>query len=279
MLVKGQLIADKILAKAKAECKKLAKRGLVPKLVVVLVGEDKASEVYVRRKQEAAKAAGLVFVLHRFSASISKQKLIAKLKSIQADKKLSGLIIQLPLPENLYQREVMNAVEPRFDVDFLNDLSLGALTTRSNKLEPPTASAMLEIPRNLKISFASKRVAVVGAGVLVGRPLVMMLLNEGATVTACNSQTRNLNKILQECDIVFTCVGKPNLIRGKMLKPGCVVVDAGFAFKNGRGVGDVEIKSVLRVAKAVTPTPGGVGPITVAKLISNTVALASHVKK
>lgn len=274
MLIKGQPIADKILRIATRESARLKKHGHVPKLAVVLVGNDPASEVYVRHKQKAAEAAGLVFELHRFAKSVSQNKLVASLKRIQSDKKLSGLIIQLPLPENLYKRAVLNAIEPRFDVDFLNDLSLGSLVTRSNQLEPPTAAAMVEILRELKINLTGERVAVVGAGVLVGRPLVMLLLNEGATVTVCNSHTKNLGKILKDCDVVMACVGRPKLILGKMLKRGAVVVDAGFAFLNNKAEGDVDLKSARLVARAVTPTPGGIGPITVAKLIYNTVKLA-----
>ncbi|MDO8626065.1 MAG: bifunctional 5,10-methylenetetrahydrofolate dehydrogenase/5,10-methenyltetrahydrofolate cyclohydrolase [Candidatus Magasanikbacteria bacterium] len=277
-LINGQSIADAILADTKTRVQKLARRGVKPKLAVILVGEDKASAVYVRRKQKAAELVGINFQLHKFSNFVSKARFIAALKKIQADKKLQALIIQLPLPEHLYNREVLNTIRPELDIDFLTDYSLGSLITRSNALEPATPGAMLEILRALKFNFVGRRVVVVGAGALVGRPLALLLLNLGATPIICNSKTKNLAALCRLADAILTCVGQPHLIKAAMVKPGAIVVDAGFAFENDKALGDVDVAEVARVARAVTPTPGGVGPVTVAKLLFNTVR-AAELKK
>lgn len=273
-LINGQQIASNILVACKAKVLKLKKKGIVPKLAVVLVGNDPGSAVYVKRKAIAAAKVGVNFVLHKFPASISAPSLISKLKKIQQDKKLSALIIQLPLPERLYRPNILNTIKPKLDVDFLTNFSLGSLITNTNILEPPAAGAMLEVARSLKYNFAGKRVAVVGAGALVGRPLALLLLNLGATPLVCNIHTKNLAQICKQANVIMSCVGKKNLIRGKMIKKGALVIDAGFAFEHGRASGDVNIKEALRFAGKVTPTPGGVGPITVAKLLMNAVLSA-----
>lgn len=278
-LIDGQKIANSINTRTLAKVRALKRRGIVPKLAIVMVGNDPASRMYVGRKQKLAASLGVECVLHAFSGSIKKSELIAQLKKIQTDDKLSGLIIQLPLPERLYDRSILNCINPTLDIDFLTDVSLGSLVSKNYTLEPPTASAMLEVLRSLKINLVGKNVVVVGAGVLVGRPLAMLLLNERATITVCNSVTKNLGAICRGADIVITAVGKANLIRGNMLKKGAIVVDAGFSLVNSKVVGDVCMDEALRTARFVTPTPGGVGPITVAKLLYNVAsAAASKIK-
>lgn len=275
-LIDGQAVADLILLDVKKRVLRLKRRGLVPKLGVVLVGDNPASKIYVRHKQKAAEQAGITFILHHLPSAISEAQLISTLKKIQSDKKLHGLIVQLPLPEKLFTRRVLNTIRPNLDIDFLNDASLGSLISRSNRLEPPTASAMLALLRSVTKNISGAHVVVVGAGALVGRPLTFLLLNANATVTVCHIKTKNLGAITRLADIIMTCVGKKNLIRGAMVKPGSVVIDAGFALERGRAVGDVNVAEVCKVARAVTPTPGGVGPVTIAKLLLNTVLSAEN---
>lgn len=273
-LIDGQAVADGILLNVKKRVLRLKRRGLIPKLAVVLVGNNQASAVYVRHKQKAARQAGINFVLHHLPGAISEAKLIGALQKIQSDKKLHGIIVQLPLPEKLYTRRVLNTIRPGLDIDFLNDASLGSLITRSNVLTPPTAGAMLELLRGVTKNIAGAHAVVVGAGALVGRPLALLLLNARATVTVCHINTKNLGVLTRQADIIMTGVGRANLIRGKMVKPGSVVIDAGFTLKRGRARGDVNVAEVRKVARAVTPTPGGVGPVTIAKLLLNTVLSA-----
>ena len=278
-LIDGQKIANAINTRTRAKVRALSRKGIVPKLAIIMVGNDPASRMYVGRKQKLAASLGVDCVLHTFPSNIKKSELITQLKKIQTDDKLSGLIIQLPLPERLYDRSILNCINPELDIDFLTDVSLGSLVSKNYTLEPPTASAMLEVLRSLKINLVGKKVVVVGAGVLVGRPLAMLLLNDRATVTVCNSVTKNLGAVCREADIVITAVGKANLVRGSMLKKDAIVVDAGFSLVNGKVVGDVHVAEAVRVARFVTPTPGGVGPITVAKLLYNVAsAAASKIK-
>lgn len=275
-LIDGREIAQKINAATAKKVKKLRTLGITPKLAVILVGDNKASQVYVGRKEKKVKELGIDFALHQFPMSISREQLILALAKIQTDPALSGLIIQLPLPEKLYVREVLNAIKPEFDVDCLTDVNLGKLVSKANELDPPTAGAVMIIFSELKIDLIGKNVVVIGAGVLVGRPLMLLLLNARATVTVCNSKTRNLAQKCQEADIVVSGVGQTNLVRGSMIKSGAIVVDAGILVEKGTVSGDINVDEVLPVASFVTPTPGGLGPITVAKLLENVVLSAER---
>lgn len=278
MLIDGQKIAADINKRTKQLASQLRKRGIVSKLAIVLVGADKPSAVYVRQKEKTAESVGVDFVLHKISASTTLNRFKQIIKKIQTDSQLSGIIVQLPLPERLYKREVLNVIRPELDIDFLTDTNLGTLISKTNILEPPTAGAMMEILRSLKIDVKGKHVVVIGAGPLVGRPLALLLLNERATVTVCNTATQNLTELCRQADIIMSCVGKRNLVRGNMVKRGAIVIDAGFVFEGGKISGDVNVEEVVKVARYVTPTPGGVGPITVAKLLKNVVLNAERLK-
>lgn len=277
-IINGRAIAEKINRATAIEVVKLKKNGITPKLAVVLVGGDKPSLAYIGRKQKVAQDVGIDFALHRFNKSITKAELLMHLKKIQTDSKLSGLIIQLPLPQRLYTSEVLNAIKPELDVDFLTDVSLGKIVSKSHPLYPPTPSVVLDIMREINMPLKGKNVAVIGAGFLVGKPLSILLMNAEATVTICNVHTKNLTEICRASDIIISCAGKKDLVRGKMVKHGAVVIDIGYSFADGVYSGDVNVPEVSKVASFVTPTPGGVGPITVAKLLSN-VARAARLKK
>ena len=189
---------------------------------------------------------------------------------------MSGLIIQLPLPEHLYTPEVLNTIRPDADVDCLTDANLGKLIMKTNTLLPPTPGAVLTIIENLKIKLPGKNVTIVGMGALVGKPLAIMMVNEGASVTTCNSRTKNIKAKCLGADIIVTGVGKKYLLTGDMAPQGAVVIDTGIAFENGKVFGDVNVAEVKESAAYVTPTPGGVGPITVARLMLNTVLMAEQ---
>lgn len=274
MLIDGHALAEVILDKTKRKALQLKKKGITPHLGVVFVGGDNRSAVYIRKKGEAAQEVGVKFSLFQFDEKIKEAKLIEEIKNIQNKQKLTGLIVQLPLPEHLYTPHILNAIDPKIDVDCLTHENLGKLIMNWGELLPPTPGACLEIIRSLKVELPGKNVVIVGAGALVGKPLSVMLLNERATVIVCNSATPNFKKLCQSADIIITGVGKKNLIRGNMVKKGAIVVDAGISFEEGKIYGDVNIKEVEKKAVAVTPTPGGVGPLTVAKLLWNTVLCA-----
>ena len=276
ILIDGKAIAKKIEEQTAARVAALKELGVSPKLAVILVGDDKPSHTYVRRKQEAALRAGLDFALYVLPANISMEELTDKIEEIQHAEDLSGLIIQLPLPENLYTAEVLNAIHPEIDVDCLTDINLGKLVMRTNHLVPPTPGAVVTILKDLNVDLVGKEAVIIGAGALVGKPLSIMLLNERATVTICNSRTQNIKARCLNADIIVTGVGKKDLVRGDMVKDSAIIIDTGVSFENGKMYGDVNVEELTDKNVSVTPTPGGVGPITVARLLHNTVLCAER---
>lgn len=275
-IINGKLIAEKITARNVLRARKLKKRGVYPKLAVVCVGEHAPSQTYIRKKREAAEKTGIDFMLHRFSASVSKPALINGIKKIQQKEKPSGIIIQLPLPEKFYRPEILNTVSPNIDVDSLTDANLGRLVMETHHILPPTPAAVLEILRHIGVSVRGKNITLVGAGALVGKPLAIILVNEGATVTVCNSDTKNLKARCLNADILITGVGKKDLIRGHMIKKGAIVIDTGISYIGGEMFGDVNQSEARGRAQYLTPVPGGVGPVTVALLIQNTLICAER---
>jgi methylenetetrahydrofolate dehydrogenase (NADP+)/methenyltetrahydrofolate cyclohydrolase len=278
-LIDGKKIAEKILAETAKKVLALKKKNITPKLGVILIGNDKASLMYDTMKGKAAQKIGIDFDLHRFSTTITLAALVDKIRKIQEDTNLSGLIIQLPVPERLYKPELLNAVNPKIDVDCLTDVNLGKLVMNTQTIQPPTAGAVLKILEELNVDLVGKNVCIVGMGILVGKPLANLLINARASITTCNSKTKNLKQKCLAADIIVSGVGKKNLIRGNMVKKGAIVIDSGISFVNGKLSGDVNVNGVLKNAKFVTPTPGGVGPITVALLLYNTIVCAERNSK
>jgi len=275
-LIDGKKIAKKIEEETAARIVALKNKGVSPKLAVILVGEDKPSQTYVRRKQEAALRVGLDFILLNLPANISMPELIDKMENLQHTENLSGLIIQLPLPEQLYNAEVLNTIRPEIDVDCLTNTNAGRLVMKTNYLVPPTPGAVITILKDLKTDLTGKDVVIVGAGALVGKPMAIMLLNEHCTVTVCNSATKNIKEKCLGADIIISGVGKKDLIRGDMVRDNAIVIDTGFSFEKGKMHGDVNLEELKQKKVFVTPTPGGVGPITVALLLQNTVTCAER---
>lgn len=275
-LIKGKPIAADILEDTAKRVAALKEQGLAPKLAVVLVGDDKPSHTYVRKKGEAAEKVGLTFELHTLKADVSQGVLLQRLAAIQEDQHLCGLIVQLPLPEHLYTNSVLNAIRPELDVDCLTDVNLGRLIMKTNTITPPTPGAVIEALKTQLDSFVGLDVAIVGVGALVGKPLAVMMMNERASVTTINSASKHTAEKCLQADIIVTGVGKKDLLRGSMVKEGAIVIDTGVDFKHGKMYGDVNVAEVQHVAAAVTPTPGGIGPITVARLLMNTVKLAEE---
>jgi len=273
-IIDGKAIAQNLLDRLKQEVKKLKK---APKLAVVYVGGDKPSNTYIKRKKEAAEYVGIDFDLHKFPADISKDNLVDEIKKIQKDKDLSGLIVQLPLPEPLFTTEVLNAVESKFDVDCLSDAQLGKLVMKTNTISPPTPEAVCVVLDEIGVYVKGKNIVIIGAGALVGKPLATILLNKEATVTTCNIHTKNTKKYCREADIIISAVGKKDLVRGNMVKKGTVVIDTGISFEKGKMYGDVNFKEVSKKASYITPTPGGIGPITVAILLRNVVTSSKNI--
>lgn len=275
-IINGKKIAAEILRLASRRVARLKKSGLRPSLAVVLVGDDKSSEIYVRRKAEAAKKIGLEFFLHKFPSDIGLTELLRKIEEIQNNKKISGLIVQLPLPANLNTQKILNSIREELDVDCLNEKNFQKLADKTAIIYPPTPAAILFILQKLDVKIQDKKVAIIGAGPLVGKPLAVIMETLGARVTILDSRTKNTGAVCREADIIVSGAGKKDLVRGNMIKKGAVVIDAGISFENGRMYGDVNMKEAKKIAKYVTPTPGGVGPVTVACLLANVVTCAER---
>jgi len=275
-IIDGKSLALKIEEELTKKVQKLKEQNIVPKLCVVYVGNDASSKTYIRRKQEAAERVGVEFKLFTFPADILKTKLIGQIISIQRTEKPHGLIVQLPLPEHLYSPEVLNAVDASIDVDCLTHINQGKLIMKTNTIEPPTPAAVMAILKNLKVKLQGKNVTIIGTGALVGKPLAVMMMNAGASVLTCNSKTKDTKARCLKADIIVTAVGKYKLLTADMVKKGAIVIDTGIVFVDHKMYGDVDFENVAKKCKYITPTPGGVGPITVAILLANTITCAEN---
>lgn len=269
-LIDGHAIANRILDRVKAQVDFLQTKNIHPKLAVILVGDHAPSVKYVARKEKAALAVGIGFEAVRLPTTADQPLIINVIRNLQADPGLSGLIVQLPLPEPLYTSEVLNAIDPARDIDCLTDENMGKLMMNTGWLTPPTAAAAMAIIAEQQLDVVGKNVVIIGLGALVGKPLSVMLMNARASVTTVNSATHDVAAKCLAADIIISGVGKTDLVRGQMVKPGALVIDAGVSVVDGAVQGDVNVAEISEHA-LVTPTPGGVGPITIAKLLENTV--------
>ncbi|MFH1111905.1 MAG: tetrahydrofolate dehydrogenase/cyclohydrolase catalytic domain-containing protein [Patescibacteria group bacterium] len=270
MLVNGKKIADYILHRSQRQVVLLRKKNIIPNLAIILLGNDQSSLTYVKKKQQAADKIGIKFSLYHLSTKLNNEQVIKKINSIQKNK-LSGIIVQLPLPKKYDSKKILNAIKPELDVDLMTYTTWGQLASAENRLEPPTPAAILEVLKYYKISLTSKHVVVIGRGWLIGKPLANLLMQQPVTLTICGQSTKNLSYYTKRADILISAVGKYNLIRGFMIKPKGVVLDAGFTINHGKICGDVNTIEANKIARLVSPTPGGIGPITVAKLLDNVV--------
>lgn len=265
VILDGRKLSEKILNKIKKEIKN---RHLKLTLAVILVGENPVSKMYVSKKQKACEKVGINFKLFRFSARISSQKLKLEIRKITKNKKISGIIVQLPLPKKINSQEILNLIPVKKDVDVLSEKN--TLTRQGLvKVLPPVVSGINHFLKEYRISLKGKNIVIVGAGKLVGKPASEWFFSKKVRVSAVDKSTKNIPSLTKKADIIITGVGKPNLIKGDMVKKGVVIVDAGTSFYKGKLTGDVDFKSISKKAKYITPVPGGVGPMTVACLIEN----------
>ncbi|MFM7517027.1 MAG: bifunctional 5,10-methylenetetrahydrofolate dehydrogenase/5,10-methenyltetrahydrofolate cyclohydrolase [Pirellula sp.] len=259
------------------------KHGIAPKLVAVLVGQDPASQVYVRNKEIACQKAGLDSHVLRIDSSTTTATLLALLDQLNQDSSVHGILVQLPLPEHIDSRLVLDRIDPLKDVDAFSPENVGLMAQGRPRFLPCTPHGVLQLLARTGIEICGKQVVVVGRSDIVGKPLVNMCLqktgpggpsNANATVTCCHSQTQDLPSITRTADVLLVAIGKPNFITAQMVKPGAVVIDVGINRLGDQLVGDVDFEAVSQVASAITPVPGGVGPLTIAMLLENTVRAA-----
>jgi methylenetetrahydrofolate dehydrogenase (NADP+)/methenyltetrahydrofolate cyclohydrolase len=272
-LIDGKAIAASVRADvttAAAEVSEILGRS--PTLATVLVGEDPASEVYIRNKHAACAEVGIESVHRSLSADIDEGELVALVESMSVDPEIDGILVQLPLPSGLDEDRVIGAISPDKDVDGLTTSNAGLLATGRPGLVPCTPAGVIEMLDRIGFELEGAEAVVIGRSQLVGRPLVSLLLQRNATVTVCHSRTRDLAATCRRADLVIAAVGVPGLVGPDFIKPGATVIDVGINRTEDGLVGDVEFEPVAEVAGAITPVPGGVGPMTIAMLLANTVS-------
>ena len=278
ILLDGKAVAMKVRGEVAARAAALgAKLGRAPGLAVVQVGEDPASSVYVRNKRKAAAEAGIVSFAYDLPATTSEPDLLALIDLLNRDETVDGILVQLPLPKGLDATRVMDAVDPAKDVDGFHPVSTGMLAQKRPALRPCTPLGVIRLAAEYGIALRGLKATVVGASNIVGRPMALELLLAGATVTVCHTGTRDVRAEVERADVVVAAVGKPNFVAGDWIKPGAAVFDVGIN-RNGDGklVGDVEYDRAFERAGWITPVPGGLGPMTIAMVLSNAVEAASR---
>jgi methylenetetrahydrofolate dehydrogenase (NADP+)/methenyltetrahydrofolate cyclohydrolase len=279
-IIDGKIIAAELRARVAGEVARVkAEHGITPGLAVVLVGADPASEVYVRSKHTQTQAAGMASFEHKLPADVAQAELLALVEKLNADPAVHGILVQLPLPKGLDTDAVVNAIDPAKDVDGLHPNNAGRLAGGLPALSPCTPLGCIILSKTVHPSLEGLNAIVIGRSNLVGRPLVQLLLNENATVTIAHSRSRDLARLCAQADLVYAAVGRPEMVRGDWIKPGATVIDVGINRIPGEDgktklVGDVAYAEALQVAGAITPVPGGVGQMTVACLLVNTLRAA-----
>jgi methylenetetrahydrofolate dehydrogenase (NADP+)/methenyltetrahydrofolate cyclohydrolase len=279
-IIDGKAIAAELRARVASEVSRLRREnGLTAGLAVVLVGNDPASELYVRNKHRETQAAGMASFDHRLPADVSQAELLTLVAQLNRDPAVHGILVQLPLPKSLHTETVINAIDPAKDVDGLHPQNAGRLASGFAALSPCTPLGCIILTKSVHDSLEGLNAIVIGRSNLVGRPLLQLLLNENATVTIAHSRSRELSKLCARADLVYAAVGKAEMVRGDWIKPGATVIDVGInrlATADGktRLVGDVAFAEASQVAGAITPVPGGVGQMTVACLLVNTLRAA-----
>ena len=279
LIIDGKKIASDIVLELKSEAEKL---GIKPGLVVIMVGDDPASAVYVRNKEKACERAGFYHRTHKLPESATEEDVLLLLNNIANDCKVHGVIVQLPLPKHINEENIINAIPVGKDVDCFHPLNVGKLLTKKKGdtpllFAPCTPAGVMELLDRYNVEIAGKHAVIVGRSNIVGKPLSLMLLNRDATITMCHSRTEDLSKIVNLADIVIAAVGVPKLVREDMVKNGSIVIDVGVnRLPDGSLCGDVDFERVKEKAFAITPVPGGVGPMTIAMLLKNTLAVAKR---
>ncbi|MGQ0697620.1 MAG: bifunctional methylenetetrahydrofolate dehydrogenase/methenyltetrahydrofolate cyclohydrolase FolD [Panacagrimonas sp.] len=276
-IIDGKSVATRIQAELRSAVDTRLARGLrAPALATVLVGEDAASQVYVRNKRRTCEALGIRSIPIHLDAGIANAELLTLIDSLNADDSVDGILVQLPLPRQLDTTAVIERIRPDKDVDGFHPYNLGRLAQRQPILRPCTPHGVIELLRSIGETFHGRRAVVVGASNIVGRPMALELLLAGATTTVCHRFTRDLDKEVGRAEIVVVAVGKPGLVRGEWIAPGATVVDVGMNRRDdGTLCGDVEFAAAAQRAAWITPVPGGVGPMTVTMLMANTIAAAA----
>ncbi len=275
MIIDGKELARKTREKLKIDCDRLKSDGIIPKLAVIMVGDDTASQIYVKNKSKACKEIGIEFEEYFLGAEIKQEELIKLIQKLNMDKSINGILLQSPIPSNLDINEAFKTILPEKDVDGFNPVNVGKLCLNQDTFVACTPYGIMKMFEEYSIEISGKNVTILGRSNIVGKPLIQCCLNKNATVTVCHSRTKDLKEHTKNADIVISAIGKPKFITADMLKDGVIVIDVGInRDENGKIVGDVNFDDVSKKASYITPVPGGVGPMTIAMLMNNVIKAA-----
>jgi methylenetetrahydrofolate dehydrogenase (NADP+)/methenyltetrahydrofolate cyclohydrolase len=282
-IIDGKKLAGLVRQEWKSRAEQLIQQGIKPGLAVIIVGEDPASSIYVKNKVKACSEAGIYSEVHRFQSDASQAEVLQCIHSLNENINIHGILVQLPLPMHFENNRVISAIAVEKDVDGFHLYNVGALVTGNSLFSPCTPAGIMEMLHRNRIPIEGRHAVVIGRSNIVGKPMAFMLLEQGATVTICNSKTRNLPDFTRSADILVVAIGKPRMINAAMVKPGATVIDVGInRLPDGKLCGDVDFESVKEVAGYITPVPNGVGPMTITMLLGNTILAAeraAHHKK
>lgn len=274
-IIDGKALAQKIRGNLKIDCDELKKTGVLPKLAVILVGDDSASKVYVRNKNRACEEVGIDFEEYLLNADITQEELINLINSLNNKKDVHGILLQSPIPNHLDINEAFRTIIPEKDVDGFNPLNVGKLTLGQDTFVSCTPYGVMKMFEEYNIDLEGKNLTIIGRSNIVGKPLIQCCLNKNATVTVCHSRTKDLKEHTKNADIVICAIGKAKFITADMVKEGAVIIDVGInRTEEGKLIGDVDFENVEKKASFITPVPGGVGPMTIAMLMNNVIKAA-----
>lgn len=276
-LLSGKVVSARVKEELKSEVQELKNKGKQTGLAVVLVGEDPASKVYVRNKEKACEEIGIYSEMHKLPEETTEEELLALINKLNNDEKIDGILVQLPLPEHLNDKVIINNIRPDKDVDAFHPVNVGKIMIGDFDFLPCTPAGIMELIHESGVDVDGKNCVVIGRSNIVGKPMSMLLLHENGTVTTCHSHTKDLSEVTKQADILVAAVGIAKFVKADMVKSGAVVIDVGMdRDENGKLCGDVDFDSVEPVAGAITPVPGGVGPMTIAMLMRNTVTASKN---
>lgn len=270
MILDGKALSTKVKDRVKQEINNLPKNDNIPTLAVVLVGDDPASAIYVRNKKRACEYVGIKSVSVTLGQDTTQEKLEQTLNDLNNDKSINGILLQLPLPKGLDERKALNCIAPEKDVDGLSSVNLGKLITKEVGITPCTPTGVMEFFKEYNIDLTGKNVVIINRSILVGKPLALMMLNANATVTICHSKTQNISEYTKKADVIVTAVGKAKFLTEDMVKDGAVIIDVSIVRTETGLCGDADYENIKDKTSYITPVPGGVGPMTIAMLMENT---------
>lgn len=277
-ILDGKKLSNEIIEELKVRCDELKEKGIKPKFAVIMVGNDKASQIYVKNKRKACERIGIECVECFLDENIQQKELIDKIKELNSDNTIHGILLQSPIPKHLNINEAFETISPKKDVDGFNPTNVGKLCLNQNTFVSCTPFGIIKLLDKYGIDLAGKKVTIIGRSNVVGKPLIQCFLNKNATVTICHSKTDDIKEHTKDADIVVVAIGKPKFLKENMVKKNSVIIDVGInRDDNGKIIGDVDFENVSKKSSYITPVPGGVGPMTIAMLMNNVIKAAENV--